>query len=77
MRTVKKTHNIKLREKGWAERDGFEISLCSENRFSEKYVQFEILSGWDHTIQVPTAKFRTWSLRMIVEDVGKTVFSHL
>ena len=24
--------------------DGFEISLSSENRFSEKYVQFEIVS---------------------------------
>ena len=32
MRTVKKTHNFKLREKGYAVRDdGFEISLCSEN----------------------------------------------
>ena len=52
MRTVKNTHNIKLREKGWAGRDGFEISLCSENQFSEKYVQFEIVSGWDHTITI-------------------------
>jgi hypothetical protein len=49
MRTVKKTHNIKLREKCWAGRDGFEISLCSENRFSEKYVQSKIVSGRDHT----------------------------
>ena len=43
MRTVKNTKNIKLREKGSAGRDGFEISLCSEHRFSEKYVQFKIV----------------------------------
>ena len=50
MRTVNKTHNIKLREKVYAGRDGFEISLCSENRLLEKYMQFEIVSGRDLTI---------------------------
>ena len=54
MRTVKNTHNIKLREKCWAGRDGFEISLCSENRFSENFVQLEIVSGWDHTTTIIT-----------------------
>ena len=37
-----------------AGRDGFEISLCSENRFSKKIVQFEIVSGWEHTIVIVT-----------------------
>ena len=45
MRTGKKTH---MREKCKAGRDGFESSLCSENRFSEKYVHLEIVSGRDH-----------------------------
>ena len=49
MRTVENTHNIKLREKGYAGRDGFEISLCSGNRVSEKHVQLEIVSGRDLT----------------------------
>ena len=54
MRTVKKTHNIKLREKCKAGRDGFEILLCSENRFSEKYVHLEIVSGRDHATTITT-----------------------
>ena len=29
---------------------GSKISLCSENRFSEKYVHLEIVSGRDHAI---------------------------
>ena len=45
MRTVKKNHNFMLREKGWADRDGFEISLCSESWFSEQCVQFDFLVG--------------------------------
>ena len=54
MRTVKKTHNIKLREKGKARRDGFELLLCSENRFLEKDLQFEIVSGRDLTTSITT-----------------------
>ena len=46
MRTVKETHNIRLREKEYAGRDGFEISLCSESR-EETNVQSESVSGWD------------------------------
>ena len=33
---------------GWG--DGFEICLYSENRYLEKYMQFEVISGWDLTI---------------------------
>mgnify|MGYP002809046001 CR=1 FL=1 len=51
-RTIKKTHNIKLGEKFYAGRDGLEISLCSENRVSKKFVQLEIVSGRDHTTTI-------------------------
>ena len=50
MCTAKETYNFKLREKGYGERDGFEIPLFSENRISQKYAQLEIVSGRDPSI---------------------------
>ena len=35
MRTAKKTHNFKFMEKCLADRDGIEISFCSEKSFPE------------------------------------------
>ena len=45
MRTTRKTHNFKLREKGSAEQDGFEKTLCSEISSYREIHSLEVYLG--------------------------------
>ena len=65
MRTVKNANNFKLREKGWAVRDGLEISLCSENRFPKntRNLNLLVLILQTTTIVIIIAAGRGWAKR--------------
>ena len=55
MRTVKKTHNIKLRKNVRLGEMGSKYCWVVKIGFQKKYVQLEIVSGWDLTTTIMAA----------------------